>query len=576
MTRRCSPFRAAGAVPPRWWTLLLVAALWPLPLPARAAGLPGGRVIPVPRALLHADGDGNRIYDDLDTRLERADPAAASPVLVLFQVPLERIDLNALQRRVGSFAVTARFPREAGLAARLTPAQVRALAALPQVAHIEGDDWLSVTREASQAGFGVTKARNDFQFTGDGDGALDSFSAADHTIAVIDTGIDGGHADFAGGKIIGWMDLVNGEEAPYDDVGHGTHVASIAAGLVRDGVGGVAPGAALVGVKVINKDGNARTSDVVKAINWCLDQQSDLGIRIINISLSGTGSSDGTDIMSVAIQKCVEAGIVVCVAASNHGPATYTIPAPGAAPDAITVGTMRDPARGGFALWTTSGRGPTADGRIKPDIVAPGYQIVAAKAGTATDTMPLTGSSMAAPFVAGVCALMLEANPDLKPDEVKQILRRTAIDFGPAGEDIDYGAGRLDAYAAIREAKSPGDPEAGEGPPVPDHRFFSGSLDANGSDEWKIEVSSTQDPIAAVLILPDWTSSNASRFQLQLRDPDGQIVANSVEPQRDQLITFQPTRTGTYTLRIDAAIGQGAYFLDVSFGAPGVGLGSRH
>src|SRR5207237_7506460 len=102
------------------------------------------------------------------------------------------------------------------------------------------------------------------------------------------------------------------------------------------------------------------------------------------------------------------------------------------------------PARGGFALWTTSGRGPTADGRVKPDLVAPGYQIMAAKAGTTAEYMPLTGSSMATPFVAGVCALMLGANPDLTPADVKQILKDTAVDFGPLGEDIDYGAGRLD------------------------------------------------------------------------------------------------------------------------------------
>src|SRR5205807_6685740 len=155
------------------------------------------------------------------------------------------------------------------------------------------------------------------------------------------------------------------------------------------------------------------------------------GIQVINLSLSGTGSSDGTDVMSLAIQACMDAGMVVCVAAGNYGPSSYTLPAAGASPDAITVGTMIDPGKGGFALWTTSGRGPTADGRIKPDLVAPGYQIMAAKAGTVTENVARSGSSMATPFVAGVCALMLEANPDLTPAEIKAILRRTAVDFGP-------------------------------------------------------------------------------------------------------------------------------------------------
>ena len=82
-------------------------------------------------------------------------------------------------------------------------------------------------------------------------------------------------------------------------------------------------------------------------------------------------------------------------------------------------------------------------------------RITAAKASTTTDNIAETGSSMAAPFVAGVCALMLEANDELSPTELKEILRDTAVDFGPPGEDVDYGAGRLDAYAAIREAETP-------------------------------------------------------------------------------------------------------------------------
>src|SRR5206468_1829327 len=202
--------------------------------------------------------------------------------------------------------------------------------------HIEGDDTVTVARETAVPSFGVTQARDDYKLTGDGDGDPATYSATDFTIAVVDTGIDAGHADFANGKIIGWADFVNGR-------------------------------------------------------------------------------TDPSDIMSQAIHDCVDAGIVVCVAAGNYGPSSYTIPAPGASPDAITVGTMIDPGKGGFALWTTSGRGPTADGRIKPDVVAPGYQIMAAKAGTVTENVARSGSSMATPFVAGVCALMLEANPDPAP-----------------------------------------------------------------------------------------------------------------------------------------------------------------
>jgi serine protease AprX len=269
--------------------------------------------------------------------------------------------------------------------------------------------------------------------------------------------------------------------------------------------------------------------------------------------------------MSRAIRECVAAGIVVCVAAGNEGPASYTIPSPGASPDAITVGTMRDLGKGGFALWTTSGRGPTADGRVKPDVVAPGYRIVAARAETAEDTVAQSGSSMAAPFVAGVCALMLQAYPELTPEEVKEILRRTAVDFGPRGPDTDYGAGRLDAFAALQEAATPTDPNPGEGPPVPAHRFFSGSLEPEGRVEWTLEVSDIRYPVAAVLVLPGWTQSEPARCHLRLIGPEGRIVAGTIQEERSGLLTFQPEEPGTYTLRIETLAGQGPYFLDVSF-----------
>jgi serine protease AprX len=228
---------------------------------------------------------------------------------------------------------------------------------------------------------------------------------------------------------------------------------------------------------------------------------------------------------------------------------------------------MRDPARGGFALWTTSGRGPTADRRMKPDLVAAGYQITAARAGSATGSMELTGSSMATPFVAGVCALMLAADPGLTPTQVKRLLKQTAVDFGPEGDDVDYGAGRLDAFAAIRACEPPGEHEESEGPRVPAHRFFSGLLEDGGSEEWTIEVTDRKDPIAAVLVAPEWTADAPSRFQIELRDPKGAVLTYGGQERRAQIISFQPLVTGAYTLRVEALSGRGPYFLDVSCNA---------
>jgi serine protease AprX len=171
---------------------------------------------------------------------------------------------------------------------------------------------------------------------------------------------------------------------------------------------------------------------------------------------------------------------------------------------------------------------------------------------------------MATPFVAGVCALMLEADDALTPAELKEILRGTAVDFGPPGEDIDYGAGRLDGCAAVREAEKPARRLADGAPLLPAHRFVSGSLNAKGHDEWSIDVADGQNCIAAVLILPAWTTSEPAQFQLRLFDPEGLPAASSAEDARSQLIRFRPTRPGAYTLRIDAISGQGPYFVDLS------------
>ena len=123
--------------------------------------------LPVPRALLHADGDGNRIYDDLESRLAQADPALPVPVLVMFDAPLERVDLSTLRDPIGPIPVDRRFAPEAAIRTRLTPAQVRALATQPHVRLIEGDDDVRVARETAVPTFGVTKARNDYKLTGD-------------------------------------------------------------------------------------------------------------------------------------------------------------------------------------------------------------------------------------------------------------------------------------------------------------------------------------------------------------------------------------------------------------------------
>jgi serine protease AprX len=515
----------------------------------------------VPKLRIAADTDGNKIFDNLEARLASAAPDAALDVIVRYKNGY----LSAQSQIAGH--IRRRLALDRSVSARLTAGEIRQLAASNAVESIEANDLCYATREPSQASFGVTKARNDFGLNGDGDGNPLSYSSRDQTIAIIDTGIDGSHPDFANGKILFWQDYINNRPQPYDDDGHGTHVASIAAGRVVNGVGGVAPGAALIGLKVLKAqtDGSASgTLDVIaSAVDWCIQNKAKYGISVLNLSLGGTTSSDGTDILSRALNRASDAGMVVCVAAGNEGPNPYTIGFAAAAANAITVGNMADTghvgSKGerGFAVWTSSSRGPTADGRVKPDLCAPGVQILAARAGGGY--VAFSGTSMSAPFVSGLAALMRQANPALTPLQVKAIMKETAVHFGPAGDNNDFGAGRLDGYAALARA----DGTVGTPPEVPSHTYIENRLAAaNAMQRWDVQVKDTRFPIAATLIMQD----PGTDFDLYLLNAAGTVIASSQSIARQEILGFLPTSPGTYTLAAFAYNGGGRYSLDVSAG----------
>ena len=274
-------------------------------------------------------------------------------------------------------------------------------------------------------------------------------------IAIVDTGIDPNHPDLAG-RVVASTDLTG--EGPHDGHGHGTHVAGIAAGSGAASGGryrGVAPEALLYAAKVLGADGGGATSTVIAGLEWAADQQ----VQVVNLSLGSAGSSDGTDALSVACNTLVEQGIVVCVAAGNEGPNNYTIGSPGAAEQPITVGACT--LEGGVAQF--SSRGPTADDRVKPDLLCPGVNITSCRAagtrmGAVVDDYYTTasGTSMATPFATGVAALLLESNPGLTPAELKARLKRTAIDLKL--NPYDQGAGQIDALRAYKD-------EEGQQPP---------------------------------------------------------------------------------------------------------------
>ncbi|MBU7013962.1 MAG: S8 family serine peptidase [Theionarchaea archaeon] len=268
------------------------------------------------------------------------------------------------------------------------------------------------------------------------------YNGAGIKICIIDTGIDPNHCDFPSGKIVAWIDYINSQTTPYDDNGHGTHCASIAAGEYT--AKGVAPGASLMGCKVLTSAGSGSESTIISGIDWAVNNGAD----IINLSLGGAGG-DGTSALAQESNWAVDQGVVVIAVVGGDG-ACCTVGTPGDAEKVITV-TASDKSD---ALASFNSRGPTTDGRFKPDIAAPGVSIYAADAGTACNDVAMSGSSMAAPHIAGVAALMLDARGTATPLQIKNCLGATAIDKGNVNKDCLWGWGRVDAYAAVAQVIS--------------------------------------------------------------------------------------------------------------------------
>lgn len=559
-------------------TCLTAAAL---ALPARATTGPDPAKIPRPprepvpaeklaneaaQALpFLGDRDGNRLSDDLDARLAAAKAADRVPVVVVLKDRPTQAVLEDLNRAAGALKPQQTWEHAIhGFAAELSPAQIDALAKHPLVERVDLDREVRAFLGTATAWTGVNQARANFGVDGNRDGSPTSYSKSDVVIAVLDTGIDARHVDLDGGKVIGWYDVVGGRSTPYDDNGHGTHVASIAAGTGEGNSAyrGVAPGAALVGIKVLNAAGSGSTSGIISGINWMIQNKNTYGIRIGNMSLGAAGCSNGTDSLSQAVNNAVAAGIIMAVAAGNSGPGSCTIGSPAAAANAITVGALYDPGEKGWALAEFSSRGPTADGRVKPDIATPGRNITAARAGSGNGYVTYSGTSMATPFLAGVVALMLDANYNLTDAQVKSILYSSSNlkDFGPAGKDNDFGYGISLAYNAIRQAGG----FSGTFSDGLNDQYITGSLSGTGaSNWWNFTVTDTTKPIGITFIINNWASNRD--FDIYLYNPAGQVVAQSTGTSRQEQILFQPTTTGTYQLRVYSYQGSGSYWFHASW-----------
>ncbi len=537
------------------------------------------------------DKNKNKIFDNLEKLLEGKPNEAEFDLIIVFKEQFSSALSNNVKSKIGNFSLKYQYPSISGIATTLNKGQIIALSKVPFVKQIEYDVEVIPFIDKASYWFGVQKAKNDFSLDGNMDGSP-SYSKDDIVIAVIDTGIDPNHVDLDGGKIIGWQDIATGELQPYDQVagcdGHGTHVSSIAAGEGQGNAAyeGVAPGAALVGVKVLKERGPncvGINSDVNAGIQWVIDNKDTYGINVMNMSIGTPGSSDGADSTSLLVNSAVDAGIVAVLSAGNEGPRKYTIGSPSAAEKAITVGAMADVEPGiaggfscggapgyGFYQICFSSRGPTADERMKPDISAPGVFIMAAQAGTTNGYIEYSGTSMSSPFMAGLAGLMLQADPNLNPLQVKNKIINTALDWGPSGNDIDYGAGRLDGYEAIKSAGG----YSGTSIATPEHQYITGNLTRTADEDWyDINVTDTSYPIAVTLIMPDWVSGNNPDFDLLLYDVDGTTgLDSSISITRHETVGYQPLTTGTYKLRVYSYLGSGNYFFDQSAGTSMVSI----
>ncbi|MEU1292451.1 S8 family peptidase [Streptomyces sp. NPDC005840] len=272
-------------------------------------------------------------------------------------------------------------------------------------------------------------------------------------IAVLDTGVDATHPDLKG-QVTAAKNFSTSASAT-DKYGHGTHVASIAAGTGAKSGGkfkGVAPGAKLLNGKVLSDDGYGDDSGIIAGMEWAAEQGAD----VINLSLGGA-DAPGIDPLEAEVNKLSEQkGILFAIAAGNEGElGDSTVGSPGSAAAALTVGAVDVKDR----LAEFSSRGPTADGSVKPDVTAPGVDITAAAApGSVIDKevgqnpagyLTISGTSMATPHVAGAAAILKQQHPDWGYAELKGALTGSAK--GGAYTPFEQGTGRIQVDRAIKQ-----------------------------------------------------------------------------------------------------------------------------
>lgn len=422
------------------------------------------------------DRDGNGIGDMVELHKDNPlflDEDGTLPLIVDFDHTPDEADIAMLEREVG-YEHQWTLKHINALAGRIHVDQILDTTSLPGVVMLELDGILSIHNGDAAVLHGVDTVWADTGY--DGAGA---------TVAIIDTGIDGAHASLDDldddnstydPKVIGFYDpvnnpgLTNGTEVfPYDDQGHGSHCAGTTAGTGAPTYEhiGMAPQANLVGVKVLDAGGSGSFATVMAGMQWTVDNRYQFNIRAASMSLGGPGAIEWTsseeDSVNRYANEMVRAGIALFIAAGNNG-VSAQIGTPGSAEDAITVGALDK----NSAIAIYSSQGPTEELRIKPNIAYVGSSVMSVAFNTGDQYTGMSGTSMATPGAAGVAALMLQANPDLSPFDVRNIMQETATyrmcsymganepcaeDFIPKNRQNNvYGHGEVRALDAVMEA----------------------------------------------------------------------------------------------------------------------------
>jgi serine protease AprX len=246
-------------------------------------------------------------------------------------------------------------------------------------------------------------------------------------------------------RLLAFQDFIHHRPGPYDDNGHGTHVAGIAAGNGGKSGGryaGVAPECNVVAIKILDGAGQGSAADVLAGLQWMLDHRAQYGVRVANLSV-GTPDQGPRDPLVRAVERAWDEGVVMVVAAGNRGPGAGSVTSPGVSRKVVTVGASDDgqPRLPGKTQRHFSGRGPTSECIVKPDLVAPGAGIVSCRSPTlareiyrraqpvSEDYLRMSGTSMATPMISGAIALLLQRSPNLAPDEVKYRLKQCAVNL---------------------------------------------------------------------------------------------------------------------------------------------------